>query len=118
MKRPDDLHNFKILPRRLVERTLAWITRSAPSETTSDCPASTKIYAHWAMVFIMTRRAAVDWAGGTSRGRLGALVCCGGALALDVGQAFGELAISDPDNINATHVPIRPVVAPAHDGAS
>jgi hypothetical protein len=43
---------------------------------------------------------------------------CGVALALDVGQALGELAVSDPDNIHATHVPVRPVVAPAHDGAS
>jgi len=39
-------------------------------------------------------------------------------LALDVGEAFGELAISDPDNIHATHVPVPPVVAPAHHGAS
>jgi SAM-dependent methyltransferase len=39
-------------------------------------------------------------------------------LALDVGQAFGELAVSDPDNIHTTYVPVRPVVAPAHDGAS
>jgi transposase len=29
VKRPDDLHTFQVLPRRwLVERTLAWITRS------------------------------------------------------------------------------------------
>jgi transposase len=28
VKRPDDLHTFKVLPRRwVVERTLAWITR-------------------------------------------------------------------------------------------
>jgi transposase len=28
VKRPDDLHEFKVLPRRwVVERTLAWITR-------------------------------------------------------------------------------------------
>lgn len=40
------------------------------------------------------------------------------ALALDVGQAFGELAVSDPDDIHAAHVPVCPVVAPAHDGAS
>ena len=50
--------------------------------------------------------------------RPGAPVCCGVALALDVSQALGELAISDPDNIHATYVPVRPVVAPAHDGAS
>jgi hypothetical protein len=53
-----------------------------------------------------------------SRGRPGAPVRCGVVLALDVGQALGELAVSDPDNIHAAHVPVRPVVAPAHDGAS
>jgi hypothetical protein len=61
---------------------------------------------------------AVGRARGMSRGRPGVPVCCGAALALDAGQAFGELAISDPDDIHATHVPVRPVVAPAHDGAS
>ena len=31
VRRPDDLHTFKVLPRRwVVERTLAWITRSPP----------------------------------------------------------------------------------------
>jgi transposase len=31
VKRPDDLHTFKVLPRRwVVERTLAWITRHRP----------------------------------------------------------------------------------------
>ncbi len=53
-------------------------------------------------------------------GRVHSLLwCCASpALALDVGQALGELAISDPDNIHATYVPVPPVVAPAHDGAS
>jgi RibD C-terminal domain len=62
----------------------------------------------------------VRWAGREARAAAdgAAPVCCGVALALDVGQAFGELAISDPDNIHAAHVPVRPVVAPAHDGAS
>jgi predicted ATPase len=47
-----------------------------------------------------------------------AIAACGGAaLALDVGQTFGELAIPDPDDVDAAHVPVRPVVAPAHDGA-
>ena len=55
---------------------------------------------------------------GTSRSRPGVRVCCGVALALDVGQAFGELAIPDPDDIHATYVPVPPVVAPADDGAS
>ena len=42
---------------------------------------------------------------------------CGVALSLDVGQALGELAIPDPDDIHAAHVAVSPVVAPAHDGA-
>jgi hypothetical protein len=43
VKRPDDPHSFKGLPRRwVVQQTLAWITRSAPSETTSGRPATTK----------------------------------------------------------------------------
>src|SRR5690349_4835586 len=37
-----------------------------------------------------------------------AAVCCGAALALDVGQALGELAISDPDNIHPAYVPVGP----------
>jgi cytochrome P450 len=56
--------------------------------------------------------------GDVRHGEPGAPVCRGVALALDVGQAFGELAISDPDDIHSAHVPVRPVIAPAHDGAS
>jgi hypothetical protein len=51
-------------------------------------------------------------------GSAGRWVRCGGALALDVGQALGEPTISDPDDIHAAHMPVCPVVAPAHDGAS
>jgi transposase len=39
VKRPDDLHTFKVLPRPWVaERTLAWITTGGPSGTTNGCP--------------------------------------------------------------------------------
>ena len=61
VKRPDDLHTFKVLPRRwVVERTLAWITRHR--RTVRDYERltahhETSIY--WAMIIIiMTRRLA------------------------------------------------------------
>jgi len=41
----------------------------------------------------------------------------GVVLSLDIGQALGESAISDPDDVHAAEVPVSPVVAPAHDGA-
>jgi transposase len=60
VKRPDDLHTFKVLPRRwAVERTLAWITRHR--RTVRDCerlPAHHETYVYWAMIIIMTRRLA------------------------------------------------------------
>src|SRR5215467_7801889 len=40
------------------------------------------------------------------------------ASAFDVGQAFGDPAVADPDEIHTAHVPVAPVVAPAHDGAA
>jgi hypothetical protein len=44
----------------------------------------------------------------------GVPVCGGAALALDVSQAFGELAISDPDNIHAHGpAPVLPAADPA-----
>ena len=44
VKRPDDLHTFKVLPRRwVVERTLSWITRCRRTVgTTNDFPPTTK----------------------------------------------------------------------------
>src|SRR6516164_7950442 len=45
------------------------------------------------------------------------LAWCAVALSLDVGQAFGDVAVSDPDDVHAPHVPLAPVVAPAHHGA-
>jgi len=60
VKRPDDLHTFKVLPRRwVVERTLAWITRHR--RTVRDCerlPAHHETYLYWAMIIVMTRRLA------------------------------------------------------------
>ena len=60
VKRPDDLHTFKVLPRRwVVERTLAWITRHR--RTVRDYERLTahhETYVHWAMIIVMTRRLA------------------------------------------------------------
>ncbi len=60
VKRPDDLHTFKVLPRRwVVERTLAWITRHR--RTIRDHERLTshhETYVHWAMIIVMTRRLA------------------------------------------------------------
>ena len=58
VKRPDDLHTFKVLPRRwVVERTLAWITRHR--RTVRDYErlrAHHETYVYWAMIIVMTRR--------------------------------------------------------------
>jgi len=60
VKRPDDLHTFKVLPRRwVVERTLSWITRHR--RTVRDYERSAahhETYIHWAMIIVMTRRLA------------------------------------------------------------
>jgi putative transposase len=60
VKRPDDLHTFKVLPRRwVVERTLGWITRCR--RTVRDYerqPAHHETYVYWAMIIVMTRRLA------------------------------------------------------------
>jgi hypothetical protein len=53
------------------------------------------------------------WGAGSGR-PAGALACSAVVLPLDVGQAFGELAISDPDDVHTAHVPLAPVIAPAH----
>jgi transposase len=44
VKRPDDLHTFKVLPRRwVVERTFGWIiSTAAASATTSGSPTITR----------------------------------------------------------------------------
>jgi hypothetical protein len=46
-----------------------------------------------------------------------ALALPGVVLSLDIGQALGEPAISDPEDVHAADMPVSPVVAPAHDGA-
>jgi putative transposase len=60
VKRPDDLHTFKVLPRRwVVGRTLAWITRHR--RTVRDygrLAARHETYVCWAMIIGMTRRLA------------------------------------------------------------
>jgi transposase len=60
VKRPDDLHTFKVLPRRwVVERTLAWITRHRRTIRDHErLPAHHETYIYWSMIIIMTRRLA------------------------------------------------------------
>jgi transposase len=60
VKRPDDLHAFKVLPRRwVVERTLAWITRHRRTIRDYErLPAHHETYIYWAMIIVMTRRLA------------------------------------------------------------
>jgi transposase len=60
VKRPDDLHTFKVLPRRwVVERTLAWITRHRRTVRDYErLAARHETYVHWAMIIVMTRRLA------------------------------------------------------------
>ena len=60
VKRPDDLHTFKVLPRRwVVERTLAWITRHRRTIRDYErLPSHHETYIYWSMIIIMTRRLA------------------------------------------------------------
>jgi transposase len=60
VKRPDDLHTFKVLPRRWVAgRTLSWITRHRRTVRDYErLPAHHETYVHWAMIIVMTRRLA------------------------------------------------------------
>ena len=60
VKRPDDLHTFKVLPRRwVVERTLAWITRHRRTIRDYErLPAHHETMIYWAMIAIMTKRLA------------------------------------------------------------
>jgi transposase len=50
VRRPDDLHTFQVLPRRLVvERTLAWITRYRRTVRDYErLPAHHETMVHWA----------------------------------------------------------------------
>jgi transposase len=60
VKRPDDLHAFQVLPRRwVVERTLAWITRSRPTVRDYErLPGHHETMIWWAMIITMSRRLA------------------------------------------------------------
>ena len=60
VRRPDDLHTFKVLPRRwVVERTLAWITRHRRTVRDYErLAAHHETYVYWAMIIVMTRRLA------------------------------------------------------------
>jgi transposase len=60
VKRPDDLHTFKVLPRRwVVERTLSWITRHRRTVRDYErLPARHETYIYWSMIIVMTRRLA------------------------------------------------------------
>jgi transposase len=60
VKRPDDLHTFKVLPRRWVAgRTLAWITRHRRTVRDYErLPSHHETYVYWAMIIVMTRRLA------------------------------------------------------------
>ncbi len=60
VKRPDDLHTFKVLPRRrVVERTLSWITRHRRTVRDYErLPAHHETFIYWAMIIVMTRRLA------------------------------------------------------------
>jgi transposase len=65
VKRPDDPHTFKVLPRRWVmERTLAWITRSR--HTIRACerlPAHHETMVHWPVIIIVTTAPVMATAG-------------------------------------------------------
>jgi len=60
VRRPDDLHTFKVLPRRwVVERTLSWITRHRRTVRDYERTAAHhETYVYWAMIIVMTRRLA------------------------------------------------------------
>jgi transposase len=60
VKRPDDLHTFKVLPRRwVIERTLAWITRHRRTVRDYErLPAHHETYIYWAVIIVTTRRLA------------------------------------------------------------
>ena len=57
VRRPDDLHTFKVLPRRwVVERTFAWISKHRRSVRDYErLPASHEAMVLWAMIALMTQ---------------------------------------------------------------
>ena len=60
VRRRNDLHTFKVLPRRwVVEPTLACITRRRRTVRDYErLPAHHETYIYWAMIIVMTRRVA------------------------------------------------------------
>jgi putative transposase len=60
VKRPDDLHSFKVLPRRwVVERTFAWISKFRRTVRDYErLPEHHEAMIQWAMIAIMARRLA------------------------------------------------------------
>ena len=60
VRRPDDLHTFKVLPRRwVVERTLGWITRCRRTVRDYErLPEHHETIVYWAMIITMSRRLA------------------------------------------------------------
>jgi transposase len=60
VRRPDDLHTFKVLPRRwVVERTPAWITRCRRTVRDYErLPEHHETIVYWAMIITMSRRLA------------------------------------------------------------
>jgi transposase len=58
VRRPDDLHTFKVLPRRwVVERTLAWITRCRRTVRDYErLPEHHETIVYWAVILTMSRR--------------------------------------------------------------
>ena len=58
VRRPDDLHTFKVLPCRwVVERTLAWITRHRRTVREYErLPAHHETDSYQSMIIVMTRR--------------------------------------------------------------
>ena len=60
VKRPDDLHTFKVLPRRwVVERTFGWIMKHRRCVRDYErLPAHHETYLYWAMIHIMAARVA------------------------------------------------------------
>ncbi len=60
IRRPDDLHTFKALPRRwVVERTFGWIMKHRRCVRDYErLPEHHEAYLYWAMIHIMAARAA------------------------------------------------------------
>jgi transposase len=60
VRRPDDLHTFKVLPRRwVVERTFGWIMKHRRCVRDYErLPDHHETYLYWSMIQVMTARLA------------------------------------------------------------